>query len=88
MLERLAEQEKLEQLSAIRRRAKQAEHRQAVEKLLEERQKEREEARRRVQHMQLQEEQEHKQKYSNSIVMLANITIIFLAGWPSLKRNG
>jgi hypothetical protein len=62
MLEKLAEQEKIEQLSAIRRRAKQAEHRLAVEKLLEERQMEREEARRRVQQLQLEEEQEHKQK--------------------------
>jgi hypothetical protein len=62
MLERLAEQEKIEQLSAIRRRAKQAEHRREVEKLLEERQMEREEARRQVQLMQLEEEQEHKQK--------------------------
>jgi hypothetical protein len=62
MLERLAEQEKIEQLSAIRRRAKQAEHRREVEKLLEERQLEREEARRQVQLMQLEEEQEHKQK--------------------------
>jgi len=62
MLERLADQERLEQLSAVRRRAKQAEHRKSVEKLLEERQKDREEARHRLQQLQREEEDEHKHK--------------------------
>lgn len=59
----MAEEARLDQLGAARRRTKQAEHRREVERLLEERRSEREEAQRHVEEVQREQLREDRHRW-------------------------